>query len=146
MFTAVLYSHVGLNGNNANILLFGLYGCLAGIVATYIHGFFLRLHYIDKAKFIDTDDEKNEDGAQRNLFIFYFWTFLWFLAGNTIFIWQMSLLYSDSTYSAQLNWVYSFLIAIGLDWLIFDPICVLLAGIPMFRSIFKWKGYIYERE
>ena len=146
MFTSIFYSQLGFNGNMVNIFLFGLYGCLCSIGATYIHGIFLRFYYVDKAKFIDTDDEKFENNAQKNLFLFYFWTFLWFWGGNTIFIWQMSYLYSINEYTLQNYWAASFFIAVGLEWLIFDPICAILAGVPALRGIFKLKGYIYDKE
>jgi hypothetical protein len=149
LFSAVFYAQMWV-GNMADIFLFGLYACLIGIGCTYIHGFFLRLYYENKklsiAAAAEKDQEVYEDRAQRYLFIFYFWTFLWMWGGNVLFVWQMFALHAEQSSTTSNWWVLSFFIAVALDWVIFDPICCVLASIPAFRKFFQWKGYIYDEE
>jgi len=80
------------------------------------------------------------------LFIFYFYVFLWMWGGNAIFIWQMSYLHGEINSSLSNDWTASFFIALGLDWLIFDVICALLAHFDFFRTFLVYKGYIYDAE
>jgi len=92
----------------------------------------------------EAEAQKCEDKAQRNLFIFYFFTFLWMWGGNVLFIWQMFSLHAELGTTESNYWVASFFIAVGLDWIIFDPLACLAASVPAFAGFFKWKGYIYD--
>jgi len=146
MFSAIFYNHIGYGGESANIFLFGVYACVVSWGATYIHGYFLRKYYLNKYFFVKTGDEHYDDDAQRNLFIFYFFTFLWMWGGYTIFIWQMQFLHAELDGQLSNYWAASFFIALALDWILFDMMAVCLCYSRAFQRFFKWKGYLYDEE
>ena len=147
----------------ADIFLYALYGSLLGGVFTYIWGWFLRRFYISKHKLLveknqpnggDTHRiEKYDEDANFYVYFFYFITFAWMWGGNLIFVWQMNHINPIDRIGVQgmqnedmsLRWMASFLISVGLDWLVLDVIHVILARIIRpWRHFAKWRGYMYD--
>jgi len=58
----------------------------------------------------------------------------------------MSMLHAEISNTNSNYWVASFFIALALDWGVLDIIAVFIANIGFFQEIFKWKGYIYDKD
>ena len=147
-----------------DIFLYGLVGSVCGGFFTYIWGFMLRKFYNhkyrllkEKSKGEESDAnkvEKHEEDANFYLYFFYFLAFAWMWGGNLIFIWQMNQINPIDRINVKgmqnqemsNMWVATFFISIGIDWLVLDPLHVLLAYIlPFWRHIAKWKGFFYDK-
>jgi len=151
LITSILYGNTCTKDctdveDNLDVIYFAFLGIAGSIIVTYLHGALLRLYYINKAKAIELEDQKFEERAQFFLAVFYFLLFLWVTIGNGLFVWQMSALTSLTENTLQHYWLGTFFIAVCIDWIVIDTLCVALANFPLFRNIFKWKGLIYDAE
>jgi carbonic anhydrase len=148
MWNSVWYRIAYNNGtasNPVNIITFALASIPIGWFFYYWFGFMLRKYYLEKLKFIESNNESHDNRAQFYIFIFYFMVFVAIWVGFGITVWNMNELksYIDATPSNY--WVASLFVAMGLEWFVFDMITAgLAASSKGLRDFFRWKGFVYD--
>jgi len=60
LFAAVFYASVWTNGSMGDLFLFGLYANLISGGIAFFHGILLRLYYINKKIFTETNKEEDD--------------------------------------------------------------------------------------
>jgi len=145
LFDSVFYRISDHPEQPNNIIVYAAYSMVISQVFISFYAIILRKYYIAKRQFLQTKDEKWNQQAQNRLFAYYSTLFAIIALCWPFTVWNMNELNPHRSQKSSNYWVASLFVGVALEWLVIDPIWVLLAKkSERIRNIARWRGFFYD--